>query len=217
MGVHVQPTRRSGAAVEPHPASTRVDAAFDDGALMREVAARDADALAVLYDRHAPRVLGLCMRVLRDRAEAEEVLEDVFWELWQRAERYDAERGDPLSYLLVLTRSRALDRLRAVRRRAGVVHLVDRADAPEPPAAENAASPQRALLRAEQSERIGSALGELPPKQRRAIELSFFAGLSHSDIAHELGEPLGTVKTRIRQGLLSLRAHLRRTGETGPT
>ena len=184
---------------------------MDDPALMAAIAARDPSALSALYDRHGGAMFGLCTRILRDRSEAEETLGDVFLEVWNRPDRYDAARATPIAYLLNLTRSRAIDRLRAVRRRQkGVVEM----DAPgavaggEAPAADGA-SPFESAVSSETRARVQEALDALPPTQRAALELAYFSGLSHSEIAASLGEPLGTVKTRIRQGLIHLRGSLR--------
>jgi len=178
---------------------------------MDRIAARDSSALAALYDRHASSLLALCVRVLRDRMEAEEVLGDVFWEVWERHDRYSAARGAPVAYLLTLTRSRAVDRLRSRRlRNSRTVGLEDStgAEAAASLNADRAMDPLSDTLLAEQRGRVIQALGSLSGAQRKAVELSFFDGLSHSEIAQDLGEPLGTVKTRIRQGLLQLRKSL---------
>ena len=178
---------------------------------MERIAARDPAALAALYDRHASLVFALCARILRDRSEAEEVLGDVFWELWERHDRYRPDRGAPVAYLLTLTRSRAVDRLRSRRARDARMVPVD----DESPSNEESAGvsvppgdPLTDSLAAEQRRRVAAAVGTLADGQRRAIELSFYDGLSHSEIAACLHEPLGTVKTRIRQGLLQLRKSL---------
>lgn len=177
----------------------------DDALLMARIGRGDADAFEALYRRHGGAVLALCLRILRDRAEAEDVLEEVFWELWQRRDRYDPERAAPFSYLMTVSRSRALDRLRFRRRREGAWQGLG--DAELPAAAES--SPYDGALLAEQRAAIERALSELPEASRRAVELNFFEGLSHREIADRLGDPLGTVKTRIRQGLLALRKVLR--------
>jgi RNA polymerase sigma-70 factor (ECF subfamily) len=177
----------------------------DDAALMERIGGGDAHAFEQLYRRHGGAVLALCLRILRDRAEAEDVLEEVFWELWQRRGRYDRERAAPFSYLMTLSRSRALDRLRFRRRREGVWQGLPHGDLP----AGVDASPYDDALVAEQRAAIDRALRELPEASRRAVELNFFEGLSHREIADRLGDPLGTVKTRIRQGLLALRKVLR--------
>jgi RNA polymerase sigma-70 factor (ECF subfamily) len=178
----------------------------DDLALMSAIAAGDPSALRDLYDRHAGQVLALCLRILRDRAEAEEALGDVFLELWEKAERFRESRGAPLSYLMTVARSRAIDRLRR-RQRTGVFvdsHPSLEAVAPAAQAAADA-GPYLDLAASEQKAKIRRALAGLSAAERRAVELSFFDGLSHGEIAKTLQEPLGTVKSRIRQGLLRLR------------
>lgn len=184
---------------------------MDDLALMAAIAARDSTALSTLYDRHGATMFGLCTRILRDRSEAEETLGDVFLEIWNRADRYDPARATPLAYLLNLARSRALDRLRTVRRRQRVI--VD-AEAIEEKAAtggpaDPSISPLETALSSETRTRVKRALDELQPSQRQALELAYFGGLTHTEIASTLGEPLGTVKTRIRQGLIQMRGALR--------
>lgn len=176
--------------------------AADDFALMDAVASRDERALSLLYDRHASEVLGVCVRILRERSEAEEVMGDVFIEVWERAERYDATRGHPVAYLLNLARSRAIDRLRARARRERIV-----VDA-EPAEAIAAGNPFADARTGQMRAHIGRAMGGLHPEQKRALTLAYFDGMSHSEIASALGEPLGTIKTRIRQGLLRLRESL---------
>jgi RNA polymerase sigma-70 factor (ECF subfamily) len=184
--------------------------ARDDGELMAAIARGDVRALELLYEQHAGAVLATCVRILRDRSEAEDVLEEIFWEVWQRRDRYDARRSAPLSYLMTLSRSRALDRLRFRRRREGVwLAPLDAAPAGDGPAPEAAASPFESALARQQRSAIDRALEELPEAHRRAVELNFFEGLSHREIAERLGDPLGTVKTRIRQGLIALRKALR--------
>ena len=183
----------------------------DDAELMVAIAAGDVRAFERLYERHAGAVLATCIRILRDRPEAEDVLEEIFWEVWRRRDRYDATRAEPLSYLLTLSRSRALDRLRFRRRREGVwltAHEVGpQGEVPVAPGPGN--DPFGDALAAQRRAAIDRALGELPESHRRAVELNFFEGLSHREIAERLGDPLGTVKTRIRQGLLVLRKTLR--------
>lgn len=190
-----------------HPKRVR---AFEpnDAELMAGIQRGDPAALERLYERHGGAVLAICLRILRDRAEAEEVLEEVFWELWARRDRYDPARSQPFTYVVTLARSRALDRLRFRRRRAGVwIELGgDGADGNaalhERDPFEDASATQRRIA-------IDRALEELPAPSRRAVEMNFFEGLSHREISERLGDPLGTVKTRIRQGLLTLRKALR--------
>jgi RNA polymerase sigma-70 factor (ECF subfamily) len=192
----------------------------DDGQLMAAIARGEVAAFERLYEQHAGAVLAICDRILRDRSEAEDVLEEVFWEVWQRRDRYDASRAAPLPYLMTLSRSRALDRLRFRRRREGVWLTSHGADpiGESPSLAGPGADPFRDALAVERRSAIDRALGELPESHRHAVELNFFEGLSHREIADRLGDPLGTVKTRIRQGLLALRKTLRglREGTDGP-
>lgn len=179
----------------------------DDLTLMELVARRDAAALDALYLRHGSLVFALCLRILRNHAEAEEVLQEVFWELWRSSSRYAAERGSARVYLVQLARSRALDRVRLRRRRETL--LAD-AGGPSVIAAElggerRASNPLAAALSGEEHQQVRAALHVLSESERRAVTLSFFDGLSHAEIAAHLGEPLGTVKTRIRRALLRLR------------
>jgi RNA polymerase sigma-70 factor (ECF subfamily) len=171
---------------------------------MAGIAARDAAALEALYLRHASALFGLCLRILGDRGEAEEVLEDVFFELWERSDRFDPERSNPLAYLTMLTRSRAIDRLRRETRRISVLDV-----AKEPAESrEHAADGETPLEAAQGGERrrlVAALLDALDGDERQVLELSFFAGLSHSEIAARLEQPVGTVKSRIRRALVRLR------------
>lgn len=181
---------------------------------MRAIARGETRALEQFYDRHGAVVLAICVRILRDRAEAEDVLEEVFWEIWARRDRYDAARATPFSYLMTLARSRALDRLRFRRRREGVWRELHEADGAGSAAGGSpAADPSEDAIATQRRVAIDRALGELPLPSRRAVEMNFFEGLSHREIAERLGDPLGTVKTRIRQGLLSLRKALHELDE----
>ena len=177
----------------------------DEQDLMKAIAEADPSALAVLHDRHAAVVFALCLRILRDAEEAEEVLEDVFLQLWERAAQYDPGRGSVIAYLVVLARSRAAERVRRRVRRERILRALP-ADAAEegPPAP----SPLQASLATERRARVRAALEALPTSQRESLELAFLDGLTHPEISERLGEPLGTVKTRIRAGLARLRAPL---------
>ena len=180
---------------------------------MRALRGGDPKALEWLYDRHAPRVLGLVSRMLRDHAEAEETVVDVFRQLWQDAARFDPDRASPIAYLLTIARSRALDRLRARKRRGRVVVAVGDARSLDVLEAASdrkplAPAPLDAILEKERRRMVRGALAGLSEVQREAIELAFFGGLSHTEIAERLDQPLGTVKTRIRQGLIRLRDRL---------
>jgi RNA polymerase sigma-70 factor (ECF subfamily) len=177
-----------------------------DRPLMARVEARDADALAELYDRHAARLLGLARCVLGDGGEAEEVLQEVFLYVWRSASSFDPSRGYVLTWLLIVTRSRAIDRLRMRRgvSRPEVRSLEDLAESPASGDDVEASSVGR------QWERLcRSAVRELPEDQRRALELAYFEGLTHQQIAERTSTPLGTVKTRVRLGLMKLRERMR--------
>ncbi|MBI3982802.1 MAG: sigma-70 family RNA polymerase sigma factor [Gemmatimonadetes bacterium] len=176
------------------------------GEIISRVQAGDQAALAELYDRYADTLLALAYRILRDRAEAEDVLLEVLERAWREADRFDPERGSVRVWLTVMVRSRALDLLRVRRRRERV-------------AAEAARSGDEGVgfrgTAGDASEledlrrHVVTALQELPPAQREAIELAYYGGLSQSEIAARLSLPLGTVKTRMRDGLQKLRVVLR--------
>ncbi len=182
------------------------DASPDDLTLMDAVAAGDRDALSRLFERHGPLLLGVCRRVLNDADEADDVLVDVFYEVWARADRFDAARGNPLTYLVTLARSRSIDRRRSIEARPPL-----RSDRSAELATRAAVGPgplQNTNL-VEQSVRVRQAMAGLDPDQRTALECAFYDGLSHTEVAAKLGKPLGTVKTSIRQGLIRLREILR--------
>jgi RNA polymerase sigma-70 factor, ECF subfamily len=187
---------------------------WDDLALMYAVQRQDERALAVLFDRHAAGLLGFVMRFVPELSEAESVLLEAFAQAWRDAERYSPDRGPVISWLVMIARSRALDAMRAAGRRARVMPM-STDDAPQHSleARDTASDPTHAVEHRERRERIASALAALPESQRTAIQLTFYEGLSHSDVAARLGEPLGTIKTRIRLGMTKLRAAL--SGEFG--
>ena len=190
-------------------------ASLDDFELMRSIAAGQTSALRDLYDRYALLVLALCMRVLQDRGEAEDVLQEVFVEIWQRAERYNPARGAPRNYLLLLARSRSLDRCRSRKSRTeGAVAGGPIADV-QLAVDSRATSPVASAAAGEAREVVAAALRQLDAPERRAVELAFYGGLSHSEIAAQLNTPLGTVKTRIRLGLVRLRDALRAYYDSG--
>lgn len=172
-----------------------------DEAALAGMARGEGEALAELYDRHAGPIYSLALRILGDAAEAEDVVQEVFTQAWRQASRYNAGRGAVAAWLLTLARSRAIDRLRARRARPGLV--VDERAADQLASAGPAADAQ--VLSFEQVSRVRAALDELPLLQRAAIELAYFEGLTHAEIAARLEQPLGTVKTRIRLAMLKLR------------
>lgn len=167
-----------------------------DQDLLRRMASGDGQALATFYDRHAARTLGLLLRLLPDRAAAEDILQSTFFEVWSRASQYDASRSAPLSWLLLIARSRAIDHSRK-RGRTVALH-----EAPEPMSDDEIS---QSLERSEVSQKVHEALGQIPPQQRQVLLLAFFGGLTHEQIAHHLALPIGTVKSRIRLGMHRLR------------
>jgi len=153
----------------------------------------DAGALRLFYDRLAPRALALAARILRTQSDAEEVVQESFLHVWKRARDYDPTRGEPDAWLVTIVRSRAIDRLRS---RASAERTV-LASAKEPPPP-SAISPLEDAEKRAERERIAAALGGLPDEQRTCLELAYYEGLSHSQIAERTGAPLGTVKTRLK-------------------
>jgi len=176
-----------------------------DRALMTRIENRDADALAALYDRYSARLMGLAYRILGETGEAEEVLQDVFLHVWTAAASFDGGRGSVLAWLIVATRSRSIDRLRARRSgaRSGGLSIQD---APETASSDDVES---AVAGREWEALCRSAIGELPEDQRRTLELAYFEGLTQQEIAERTSTPLGTVKTRVRLGLMKLRERVR--------
>lgn len=170
-----------------------------EGELVGLVAKGDQQALLELYDRYASRVYALTLRVLRDSMAAEEVTQDVFLRLWSRARLYVPSRGTVSTWLLTIARNASLDRLRLERRRPPASNEMD-PDSLLESIPEGTASPEELRWRG-----LSLALQGLPAEQRRPIELAYYQGLSHSQIAEELGWPIGTVKTRLRLGMEELR------------
>ena len=174
-----------------------------DEVLVERIVARDESAIAGLYERHSRLLFGLILRILGDRSEAEEVLQEVFLSVWTRAETYNVALGSPAGWLVRIARNRGIDRLRArgVRERAvDASYVRPVVDSPE--------------LRAACSERqrvVARALGTLTADERELIEQAYFLGLTHSELAARFRLPLGTVKTRIRTALLALREQLQQT------
>jgi RNA polymerase sigma-70 factor (ECF subfamily) len=174
-----------------------------DIALFERVAACDSSALAELYDRHSRLLFSLILRILKDRGEAEEVLQEVFVQAWTRVKTYNLRLGSPVGWLIGMARNRAIDRLRAKTARdraAGALPTPDPVETPE----------TRASL-SERQRDVQRALDALPSEQRELIEQAYFLGLTQSELAMRFSLPLGTVKTRIRTGLLALRSHIQRT------
>ena len=166
---------------------------------MKAIAARDEAALAQLYDRYRVIVFGLLMRILNNREEAEDVLQEVFLQVWRKADNFDENRGRPFTWLVTLGRSRGIDRLRTLASRDRV------AEAGAREVFEEISDAATDAFKSEQRGLVNSALAQLPDEQKRPLMLAYFDGLTQSEIAARLGAPLGTVKTRMRTGLMRLR------------
>ena len=179
--------------LQPEPAQTA------DVNLLHAIARRDEAALASLYDRYRLILFGLLVRILGSREEAEDILQEVFIQVWRRAEDFDEQRGKPFTWLVTLARSRAIDRLRQLSARERLAT----ATAQEAPA--EASDAVQDAYRSEQKEIVAGALAQLPEDQRQTLLLAYFEGLTQSEIAKRLGAPLGTVKTRMRSGMIKLR------------
>ena|SRR5215469_15830959 len=182
---------------------TEADLPATDAALIRKVTQRDEAALAALYDRYAGMLTSVLNRILRDKQAAEEVLQDIFYQLWCGASRFDPSRGSLPGWLLVCARHRAISRLR--RRNPAAGDEIQEHTVVMPCDLESTAAQQQLLTR------VVGALDSLPKEQRAAIELAYFEGMTHSEIAERTGDPLGTVKTRLRSALESLRRNLQST------
>ncbi len=172
--------------------------------LIGRMAAGDRDAFAPFYDRYARLVYPLVLRVVRDRGEAADVMQELFWEAWQQAGSYDPSRGSPEAWIVMRARSRAIDRVRSMRRRSETfVAPVDESVGPrggEPIVDPTVSLADRGIVQ--------GALDRLPETQREVIELAYYGGLTQTEIAERLKQPLGTVKTRIRLALERLRQAL---------
>ena len=178
-----------------------------DAALIERLLQRDVRAFEELYDRHSRIVYGLVLRILQQASTAEEVMQDIFLQLWRNARHYDGARGPFLPWLLTLARNRALDQLRLKSERQR--RREEQSD--QLPAAGSRPDFEGNLDDQRRAARVRELMSALKPQQKRAIELAYFEGLSHSEIAARLGEPLGTVKSWIRNGLLKLKEGLEAT------
>jgi len=173
--------------------------------LIARVAQGDQLALATLYDKTSRLIFGLVLRIVSDSSTAEEVTLDVYSQVWKQAAAYNSARGTPMAWLLTIARSRAIDRFRSGKQEQQRRETLDTATGYAAPGD----SPEQESASSERREIVRSALKELSAEQREVIELAYFQGLSHSEIAAQLGQPLGTVKTRTRLGMIRLRELLR--------
>jgi RNA polymerase sigma-70 factor (ECF subfamily) len=176
---------------------TGADVRASDAALIERIMQRDETALAALYDRYAGMLASVLNRILRDTQAAEEILQDIFFQLWRTASRFDPSRGSLAGWLMVIARNRAISRLRRHNPAAGEELMENSVVLPSN--FESAMAQQQLLGR------VKGALENLPKEQRAAVELAYFEGLTHSEIAQRTGDPLGTVKTRLRSAVETLK------------
>ena len=180
-----------------------------DREMIERIGRGDQSAFSALYDRLSRPLYSLALRMLGDAGDAQDALQDVFLQIWSRAATYNPEQSTVFSWTVLLTRSRVIDRLRARKRR---LRVVDSATDDEDANVADASTMETAADTAyknDEAARVRSVLNNLPSEQREAIELAFFGHLTHHEIAARLGEPLGTIKARIRRGLMKLRERLR--------
>jgi RNA polymerase sigma-70 factor, ECF subfamily len=191
---------------ENHSASTTPE-------LLVQVAAGDAQAFSVLYDHTSSVLFTLAMRILNNREDASELLQDVYIEVWRKAGSFDSQRGSPLAWMITLTRSRAIDRLRsAIARGTNITDSIH--DKPVDDLPSYAPDPLEVRSLQEFRARVVNAVMELPTAQQEAIELAYYEGLTHTEIAARLNKPVGTIKTRIKLAMNKLRNALRPSVET---
>jgi len=171
--------------------------------LLARIAKRERRAFEELYTRYANILYATAMKFLKQDADAQDVMQDVFIQIWDKANLYDPAKGKPLTWALTLTRNRSIDRIRAIQRRSRL-----RDDFEKETVMDESAGLREALSGVDASEKgqiLRDAVGQLSAEQRRVIELAFFRGLTQSEIAEKLGEPLGTIKARARRGLMKLK------------
>ncbi len=175
---------------------------MEDLEIIRQMAARDVRALDAFYERYKRTAFSLVYRIVGNREDAEDVLVDVFWQAWQQAHRYDQSRGKPIAWLLTIARTRAIDSVRSQNSR----RTEDLENRPETPSSNPPGDP---FVQADTREAVIEALRTLPDQQRIPLEMAYYQGMSHKEIASALDQPLGTVKDRIRNGMMHLRKRLK--------
>ncbi|MEI9863835.1 MAG: sigma-70 family RNA polymerase sigma factor [Limisphaerales bacterium] len=185
--------------VNEHPAPDQ------DVELLRRIAAQDRDAFAEFYDRHSLLMFSVASKILNNADEAQDVLQEVFVQIWEKAGRFDPKLGKASSWAAILVRNKAIDRIRASQRRT---RFTEEAGVEFGIVGEGNETANEAIHGQDKAKLIQSAIVDLPAEQRRAIELAFFSGLTQNEISEKLNEPLGTIKARIRRGLLKLRDQL---------
>ena len=176
-----------------------------DGELLRRIAAGDRAAFAEFYDRHSTLMFSVACKILNDQSEAQDVLQETFVQVWEKAGKFDPNLGRASSWVATLTRNKSIDRIRASQRRG---RLAEEAGVETAIANEAADTANEAVHGHDKARLIQSAITGLPLEQRKAIELAYFSGLTQHEISEQLKEPLGTIKARIRRGLVKLRDEL---------
>ncbi len=182
-------------------AEKRAELKATDASLIDRIVQRDESALAALYDRYAGMLSSVLNRILRDTQAAEEILQDIFYQLWRNAAQFDASRGSLSGWLLVIARNRAISRLRRHNPASGGDELSENTVVV-------ASNLESSVAQQQLMTKVKGALDKLPKEQRSAIELAYFEGLTHSEIAQRTGDPLGTVKTRLRSAVETLKRDL---------
>lgn len=172
-----------------------------DRDLLRQVALGGAAAMREVYARCSARAFAIAVRLLPTRADAEEILQETFLEVWRRAREFDPERGGLETWVTTIARTRAIDRLRSL---GTVSRMVEGARQQPPPVSATPPSPDESAAQSQDEQRVRVAMAQLPPEQREVVLLAYFDGLSQSEIARKTGQPLGTVKTRARLALEKL-------------
>ncbi len=185
-------------AILPLPATLPEDGAANDQLLMEQIRGRQPEALSRIYDLYSTLVYSVAMRVLRDGAAAEDVMQEVFLKLWQQPNSFAGHKGSLCGWLAVVTRNRCIDRIRGGRQMENIddLHLSNKVDI--------GADAEREMM----LEKVRTVLATMPGEQRQAMEMAFFEGHTHTEIAEQTGQPLGTIKTRIRSALITLRKAL---------
>ncbi|MDY7231508.1 sigma-70 family RNA polymerase sigma factor [Hyalangium rubrum] len=187
------------------PPATRASDPADDRALLQQVALGDSEAMRALYARCSGRAWAVVLRILASRADAEEVLQETFLEVWRRAREFDPGRGGLETWVMTIARTRAIDRRRSL---GTVARVVEDVASQPPPVSATPPDPSEVASREQERTRVATALRALPTEQRVVVELAYFEGLSQREISERTGDPLGTVKTRARLALEKLAALL---------
>lgn len=190
--------------IEPAPTPPRGERELIDARLITRIAVGDREALSELYDRFSGPLYATASRIVRDSAEAQDIVHDAFVTLWEKASAFEPERGSAFSWMVTLVRNRAIDRVRSRRRRAELLAESAPGDLGYPEGSATTAGSDAAAA-SDDAQLVRAAVARLPAEQRTALELAFFGGFTQEQIAEKLHEPLGTVKARIRRGLLKLR------------